>query len=321
MERISVYLNKQASNANLSYWQEKILKPLFRSDVIFHTPQDIESLRALIKSDLDNKIDKIVSVGGDGTMNLMIQELAYKDVSYLAIPAGTANDLSTELELSSDIKKAVQCIRYKNEKLIDLISVNDRYMATNGGLGLGGDVTNKINTLRTRYPFFKDLMRLSGDKIYLFFLSKALIDIKLQYYSLEIESEEFNGIVDTPVLLINNQKVLGGSFPVAPMTVNDDGRFNVTIFKHKSRKSLISCMSKIIAGNYPVEDKSLLSFETKSLKITNLSQVNAKFFGDGECFSSDRDDFEIKIEPKAIRAYSGCLLGENVNATNEVFLQ
>ncbi len=321
MEQISVYLNKQASNANSKYWQNKISKPLFRSNVIFHAPDDIETLRNSLKNDLECNVDKIISVGGDGTMNLMIQELAYQDVSYLVIPGGTANDLSSELNLSSDIKKAVQCIRHKKEKLIDLINVNGRYMATNGGLGVGADVTNKINEIRAWFPLFKDVMKMSGDKIYSLFLAKELASLKLQYYTIEVESGEFSGVVETPIMLINNQKVLGGSFSVAPNTTNDDGTFNVTIFTHKSRVKLIEAIAKITLGKYPKDDKELISFETKLLNISNLSEQTPKFFGDGECFSCDTDRFKISIAPAAIRAYSACLLQDTINSTNEVFLQ
>ena len=93
MQKITVYLNKKASNTSYNHWKKKITRQLFRSHLIFKTPSSIEELNQSLKEDIEEKVDAIISVGGDGTANTVIQNIAGFGGSLLVIPAGTANDL------------------------------------------------------------------------------------------------------------------------------------------------------------------------------------------------------------------------------------
>ena len=97
MQKITIYLNKQASNTSYSHWKKRITRQLFRSELIFRTPSSIEELNKNLQEDIQNKVDAIISVGGDGTSNILIQNMANTDIGLLVIPAGTANDLASEL--------------------------------------------------------------------------------------------------------------------------------------------------------------------------------------------------------------------------------
>ena len=69
-----------------------------------------------LQEDIQNKVDAIISVGGDGTANTLIQNMANTDVGLLVIPAGTANDLASELSDPKDIEKIIQCVRLQTQK-------------------------------------------------------------------------------------------------------------------------------------------------------------------------------------------------------------
>lgn len=43
---------------------------------------------------------------------------------------------------------------------MDLIRVNDAYMATNGGLGIGAAVASDVNQIRNRFSLFKDFIKI-----------------------------------------------------------------------------------------------------------------------------------------------------------------
>ena len=81
-------------------------------------------------------------------------------------------------------------------------------MATNGGIGLGGQVAKRINKIRRKYPVFKSVMKFSGKSIYSFFVAQELMAMKFDQYNLSIESKEFNQDVVTSCILINNQPML-----------------------------------------------------------------------------------------------------------------
>lgn len=322
MQNISVYLNQRAANTDLDFWKGKITRSLFRSNLKFRTPDGLVELHANLREDIDNNVDAVVSVGGDGTVNTLIQNLAKKDIGLLVIPGGTANDLASELGMNESIKKICQCIRNQQVTNIDLIRVNDRLMATNGGIGLGGQVAKKINGIRSKYPVFKSIMKFSGKSIYSFFVAQELLSVNFEEYHLDIKSKEFKGEVKTSCILVNNQPMLAGTFNIAPKTNNADGKVNVSILTHDSRQKLIQCILRIAKGDLPVRDPNFISFETDQLSIKNLTPGRKlEFFGDGEILHSEETDtFDISVEKDALKVYSAHAGTDLVDLVNDVSL-
>lgn len=322
MQNVSVYLNQRAANTNLDYWKKEITRSLFRSNLTFRTPRGLEELHENLKEDIDKNVDAVVSVGGDGTVNTLIQNLANKNIALLVVPGGTANDLAGELGMNENIKKVCQCIRNQQIKEIDLIRINGRLMATNGGIGLGGQVAKKINGLRSKFPVFKKIMKFSGKSVYSFFMAHELFGFKFEPFSLDIESDQFSGKVKTSCILINNQPMLAGTFNIAPQTNNSDGLVNVSILTHSSRQGLIRCIINIAKGEHPIRDKDFISFETSALKIRNLNRdKKLDFFGDGEILHSEEIDmFDITVERNALRVYSAQAGSDLVDLVNDVSL-
>lgn len=303
MQHISVYLNQKASNGNQD-WQGKINNALFRSLISYPESTSINELHMNLQKDVENNVDAILSVGGDGTVHSIIQKLAGTEVGLLVVPGGTANDFAQVLGSSSNIKKIAQTIRYDTRKKIDLININGTFMATNGGLGFAAEVANEINNIRIQYPQFKKFMKMSGKNVYSIFAAKKLLNKEIRNYTFKVSSAEFNEVVETPLILINNQPVLGGSFEVAPQTNHSDGTFNITILKHTNRLELIGCLLKIMRGQYPTDDKNIVSFETKEVKIELLDGAQKlSFFGDGEIFAPNHT-WNIKCVPLALSVFS-----------------
>ncbi|MCF8059628.1 MAG: hypothetical protein K9K67_10045 [Bacteriovoracaceae bacterium] len=318
MQEISVYLNSKAGQTGMDFWEKEIGRRLFRSHLNFRHHDSKEDLLISLGEDIKNKVNTIVSVGGDGTVHTLIQKLAGEDIGLLVVPGGTANDLANELGAIKNIEKVISWVRSQETKKIDLISINGKLMATNGGIGLGGQVAEKINNIRNKVPLFKNLMKLTGKRIYPFFAATEILDPSLPYYKLKITSKEFAGIIETPGLLINNQSRLGGSFHVAPHTSNNDGTFNVTAFTHKNRARLIQCLWSMGQGEILPEDNNIITFETDSLEVELLEGEDLNFFGDGEIVSRAKK-WDISVRPQTLLVYSQ---GERdiVDMVNEVTL-
>jgi diacylglycerol kinase family enzyme len=302
MQNISVYLNQRASNGSQD-WRGKINTALFRSQIEYQTPKSLDELYEQLDLDVANNVDAIMSVGGDGTVNTIIQRLAGTEISLLVIPGGTANDFARVIGANSNIKHITQTIRQNKKKKIDLISINGNFMATNGGLGFAADVARDINELRTLYPNFKKFMKLSGKNIYSLFLAKKLLTKGIKSYKFKIKSLEFNETFLSSLILVNNQPALAGDFVVAPNTNHQDGKVNITIFKHQNRIELIQCILKILNGNYPIDDKNLISFETTEANISLVGPEVLPFFGDGEILNTD-SSWDIKCHPQFLSVFS-----------------
>lgn len=301
MQNISVYFNQHASQSS-PHWQDKINHALFRSILDYKSPDSLEALESELENDVNNAVDAVLSIGGDGTAHNIIQKLAGTDISLLLVPNGTANDLANGLGASTNIKAITKTIRNNNVKKVDLISINGKYMATNGGLGFASEVAQKINELRVTHQSFKSFMKLSGKSIYSMFLAKKFLSETIKSHIFKIESLEYSDTLTTPLILINNQPILANTFEVAPLTRHNDGTFNVTIFKHSKRIELVQCLIKILLGTVPTEDPNLVTFETKEVKINLLDDNKLSFFGDGEVFQ-ETNSWEIKMHPEYLSVF------------------
>jgi diacylglycerol kinase family enzyme len=301
MQNISVYLNQRASNGSRD-WQTQISNALFRSNLEYQSPDNLDELYQQLELDVANEVDAVLSIGGDGTVNTIIQRLAGTEISLLVVPGGTANDFARVLGASANIKLIAQTVRQNVKKKIDLISINGKFMATNGGLGFAADVAEEINDLRINHPHFKKVMKVSGKRVYSLFLAKKLLSREIKSHTFSIQSNEFNETVISPLILVNNQPTLAGNFTVAPNTNHQDGTVNITIFKHQNRIELVQCILKILSGNYPANDKNLISFETSAAKIM-LLDGQIPFFGDGEILSSG-SAWDIKCHSNFLSVFS-----------------
>lgn len=318
MQNISVYLNQRASNG-ANDWQGQINNALFRSNVAYQTPKDLDELYVSLDQDVENNVDAVLSVGGDGTVNTIIQRLAGTDIGLLVVPGGTANDFARVMGSSTNIKRITQTIRQNVKKKIDLISINGKFMATNGGLGFAAEVAREINDLRSRFPQFKSFMKLSGKSVYSLFLAKQLLNREIKSYKFKIQSAEYSETILSPLILINNQPALAGDFNVAPHTSHTDGLVNITIFKHQNRLELVACILKILNGNYPTNDKNLVSFETAAAKIDLIDDESLSFFGDGEILNQS-NSWDIVCHPNFLSVFSPKDQADMVNLCTQVSL-
>ena len=324
MAKISVYFNNSSSRAQSNLWGKRLRAHFFRHDINFFSPINLEDLSFRLREDVRKQTDYIFSVGGDGTANKIVQEIIGTEIKLLIIPAGTANDLARQLEISGSLKNIINVFNQKNILTLDAIKVNGQYMLTCGGLGLTSYVAEKINFYRKTIPGFKSLMKLTGDLIYPLFVAREYI-APLKHYKIHVDSKDFprlDPIVKTCFVMINNQSKVGGNFTVAPKTKNDDGKFNVTIFCHQQKIDLLKTTYKIMRGEDVSGDKELISFETSHVELMSLSGNKIPFFGDGEILCVSQN-FKIECIPQAVnvcRYNEKAILNKVIN-TQEVGLE
>jgi hypothetical protein len=66
---------------------------------------------------------------------------------------------------------------------------------------------------------------------------------------------------------------------------------------------LVRCILKILNGNYPQNDKNLISFETTAVKINLIDDGKISFFGDGEILNQSTS-WDIKCHHHYLSVFS-----------------
>jgi diacylglycerol kinase family enzyme len=90
----------------------------------------------------------IVAVGGDGTVNRVVNTQHPREAAIGIIPLGTANDLAAALGIPDDPTAACRVIRAGRTRWIDPVGVNAKRFATCGGIGLAAEAAMRGNRWR-----------------------------------------------------------------------------------------------------------------------------------------------------------------------------
>lgn len=140
---------------------------------IYHTKQDSAADEANLKIQVNSYSD-IISMGGDGTLNMLCNVLAHKDIPLGIIPCGTGNDFTRNIyDEEQDIISVVTGSRVKS---IDLGHCNDRYFINI--LGIGYDAMMVRNTMYDSKGMFRSLFYLWNALKYLPFYKEESVHIK-----------------------------------------------------------------------------------------------------------------------------------------------
>ena len=91
-------------------------------------------------------IDQIFAVGGDGTINEVINGMNNTHAQLGIIPIGTANLLAREIHMPLNLKKALEALKTAEVRQVTLGKANDRYFILMAGIGFDGHVISKLRT-------------------------------------------------------------------------------------------------------------------------------------------------------------------------------
>jgi diacylglycerol kinase (ATP) len=242
-------------------------------------------------------IDTIIAVGGDGAINEILNGMIGSSAALGIIPAGTANDLVSYLRLPTDIDEACRVIRQRSVRRIDLIRINDRYVASCGGFGFPCDVAQIANSLKQWIVFGGHVVQALGSSIYVLAFLIALYKRRHHHSRIRIQWGGHSVSVDPLWLMVDNQPFLGKRFLMSPSASNNDGLLDVCLVENSiNRRKIISLVLKVMRGNHTTL-RTVYTGRFRELTLHAESPI--RFFGDGQVFEESRH-FEIRILPGAL---------------------
>jgi len=209
-----------------------------------------EAAVKLKKKIADWKPYRVVAVGGDGTVTMVAHELRGTDMQMGIIPAGSANGMAKELEISEDASVALGIIVSGEIKKADLIQINDKHICLHlSDVGLNaqlvkyfqeGSVRGKIGYVRAliKALFRKQRMRVSVD----------FKDKEIQYSAV--------------MVLIANASKYGTGATINPLGNIYDGIFEVVIVR---RLGLLHILKMFLKYQ---------RFDPKEIQVLQATAVN-----------------------------------------------
>jgi YegS/Rv2252/BmrU family lipid kinase len=273
-EKLIAFISKKLNAANISF--------------------DIDYTNAvgnytLVKEQIAaNRITDIVIVGGDGSVNQVVQAFAEMRLRFGILPVGSGNGLARAAGIPTKIKRALQVIIEGNTMPVDAFTINDSFSCMLSGLGFDAQVAHNFARKAKR-----GLFNYTKESLLHFF--------KAQPYGFEIKLPEFSFFTDAFLISVANSNQFGNNVTIAPQAKLNDGLLDVIVVQKMHKVKLPYAILKQLSGNNKMqqlvedmEHKNIIYFQTPSLEISNLKL--APLHIDGEAVASAQH-LVIKVLP------------------------
>jgi YegS/Rv2252/BmrU family lipid kinase len=249
------------------------------------------------------RYDLLVVVGGDGTVNEVVNGLLGFDIPLLVVPAGNGNDFAKAIGTPKNTKKALDLINQGKVDLVDLGKVNGRFFVNVFGVGFDAKITRYAEALKEKWPLAPNTL------LYLIALLRELL-IKLEYLHLDVKFPRKKIFFETmpgkaTLVLVANGYSCGGIFKLAPQADIRDGFLDICWIRKTSRLRIFRFIWKGIRGTHiglpEVRKNSAGKLpRTTSLVISSLENQNIPCQMDGELPPVEKE-YRISILPKALK--------------------
>ena len=243
----------------------------------------------------DKGIDLIVSIGGDGTVNEIVNGImkSKNNPSLGIIPLGWANDFIKSTGIPSDIIEACKILIKGKIKKIDIGVINNQiYFANICGVGFDAEVAHLANQLKTRHPNWNSLNAF----VYVFATVKKLLspfscrNVKIKFDGQEIHSKIL-------FIAVSNGKIYGGRFKITPEAILDDGLLEICLVEEMGRFKYLSIIPKVFKGTH-ASIKGINFYRAKEVAIQFSEPVLAQTSGE---VIEGQKNYIITLLPKSLK--------------------
>jgi YegS/Rv2252/BmrU family lipid kinase len=306
-KKIAFIVNPNSANgATGKEWPEirKMAKDQLGS-FVEHLTERHGDAAFLAKKAIAEGAEVIVYVGGDGTLNEVVNGLMSddfpkrRDILLGSIPRGTGCDFIKSSGLRKDTGEALDIIKAGKSRSIDVGRFSyldhngnnsNRHFVNITSFGLGGEVDDRVN--RTTKVFGGFISFIWATLVSIFFYEKKRIQLKID--------DHFNQEVLCWNVAIANGRYHGGGMLVAPDAELDDGLFHVTIIGDFSLAGVFWNLPILYNGRI-LEHEKITALKGKHIEATSSQPVLLDV--DGE--QPGRLPIVIDIVPSALNLICG----------------
>lgn len=216
------------------------------------------------------KYQVVVAVGGDGTVNEVVNGIVNSNASLGTIPIGSGNDFSKQIGLSSNLYKDLRILMLGKTREVDIGMINKKYYFINGfGIGFDGEVASRV---RSYMKYSK------GFGAYLLAVLRTLATYNYKKVKVEFDNGHH---FERPLLLIAtcNGTTYGGGFQIAPSAKIDDGLFTICVIDQMSRFYALRNIPKIMKGTH-IGLPEVHTYTSRSVKIESAGDMQSQMDGE-----------------------------------------
>ena len=210
------------------------------------------------------KPDRVVAVGGDGTIKAVAEHLVGTGIALGIIPAGSANGMAKELGLPLELEKNLEIIIRGYQKKMDVVRINDKEISIHlSDIGLNALLIKYFekNKGRGKWGYFKAVFRTLWEK--------QLMDVRIIGHGFNLRRKAF-------MVVLANASKYGTGAQINPEGDLYDGEFELIIVRRLALAELVKML---------IQHKQFNRNKIDIMKVKEVTLIPAKksyFQVDGE---------------------------------------
>jgi diacylglycerol kinase (ATP) len=229
----------------------------------------------------------LIAMGGDGTVQALIQEALGHDVAVGVIPCGGGNDFAAALGIPLEPVAAAKLLLNGEVRAVDVARATTadgkaHIFLGGGGIGLDADTTRFANQHYVRWP---GRMR---------YVASALHAYRhFQPMHVQVEFPETCMATQSDAIMIAsvlNTPTYGSGIRFAPEARIDDGILDVVILEYLRFGQILGLLPRVLR-NGEIRTGQLKRFRAPRVRLT--PDRHCLFHGDGEIFGLAPVEIEV----------------------------
>lgn len=194
-------------------------------------------------------------LGGDGTLNEVINGLAETDFSHITLgylPTGSGNDFARALNLSCDVEKCMDAILSPSQcTAVDIglarTQESSRYFLVSSGIGYDADICRKVMVS----PLKKAMNKIHLGKLtYVLIALKLLILYKACPVSVRMDKKETASLSKFFFITGMNMPYEGGGVKFCPKADFQDNLLDICMIGNLSKLKILALFPTAFAGKH-----------------------------------------------------------------------
>jgi diacylglycerol kinase (ATP) len=299
MDRTLVILNPWAGRGKAGRQWHALEHALHTAGVRFDAvTTEARGAMLLAQRGADEGYRQIVAVGGDGTINEVVNGIRQTSdaggpsAQLGVVPLGTGSDFIKSVSgiTPDDLTGAATRLARGTAQTVDIAHVTTddgaaRYFIN--GLGMGFDAAAAAEALK--------IVKVKGFAVYLLAIGRTLL-----HYRPEIMTVRYNDVeVHKPLMFtsVGNGRCQAGGFYLTPEAAIDDGELDVCMVDKLRLDQIVRHIGKVVRGTHialPIVKMG------RTQAITVSSETDIPVATDGEVISTTAREVRVTIVPKAI---------------------
>jgi len=257
-------------------------------------------LTELARSAVDGGATLVVAVGGDGTMNEVVNGIAGRDVDFATIPLGTGMDFVRTYGIPTKFEDAVLVALTGAPRTIDAGRVSyrtwsgedaERWYANVGSVGMSGAVAQRANGMSKA---------LGGKATFFYALTRVFFEWENTDVTVRFDGEERHGKMHD--VIVANGVWHGGGMKLAPDARSDDGAFDVVMIGDVGKVDFLTTAPKLYKGKH-VDHPKVEVVRTARVEVDATEHLPIEL--DGEQVGTTPATFEVVPGALRVRVPTG----------------